>query len=251
MREKNKTSFRTRVSVTDDINCRAFISLHQAIIYRKKYTWSTMLHSIRGDSSKADIDEEGNTCLHCAVGFGEFRVAEGLIQLSPVEETLVRNNYGFTSLHLAIMRTSFSVKLIDQLLAKGVDINIKDDKGNSSLHLAIQFSNLEALNALINHGADLSITNNEGKSPLEVAKEFNQVDHIKSLESNIKLLSNSGEGCAASTDVEVLGKSLTSAINPDPEESIKPPNEELQEISQELVGEVVVYMPGASSTSSE
>ena len=52
------------------------------------------------------------------------------------------------------------------LIKKGANLDIKDNKGNTALMIAILLKNYEIIKLLIDRGADLSIRNNQGNTPL-------------------------------------------------------------------------------------
>jgi ankyrin repeat protein len=56
---------------------------------------------------------------------------------------------------------------INLSLKRGVDINAKNARGESALHLALDYPNV--LKLLTEHGADLAITNRQGQTVLEAA----------------------------------------------------------------------------------
>lgn len=77
------------------------------------------------------------------------------------------------SLHRAA-RTG-NIKWIQSLLAKGDDVNAKDEKGWTVLHIAAKWGYTDLVTLLINKDADVNATNKLGDTPLiEAAKEKNK-----------------------------------------------------------------------------
>lgn len=59
--------------------------------------------------------------------------------------------------------------LIEQVIARGAVIDIRNLRGQTPLHLAVEHGNLEAARALLERGADLGAEDLEGVTPLQVA----------------------------------------------------------------------------------
>ena len=73
------------------------------------------------------------------------------------------------------------VKIVNQHIAAGTDLNQKDDYGSTPLNVAITFDKTEVAIALINGGADLTITAPDGSTPLHSAAFFGRTAIVKAL----------------------------------------------------------------------
>ena len=135
-------------------------------------------------------DELGETPLHSASYFGHVDVAEAFLDHGA--RANVENTCGNTPLHNALQGhcdyhifwqifgdhppPSFQkeypgrfIRLIQQLLERGADVNAQNKGHETPLHLASRFRLLEVVRILLKHGADVDVKNSEGKSPLQLA----------------------------------------------------------------------------------
>jgi len=143
-------------------------------------------------------DNNGNTALFSAILEGNEEITKFLIQNGA--DVNSKNNSGQTLLPLLIERWSRNkdkdkhppiIKLIDVtltnkikeivkiLLQKGLDINSKDNNGNTALFSAILEGNEEITKFLIQNGADVNSKNNSGQTPLLIALSFRNKDKDK------------------------------------------------------------------------
>ncbi|WP_353289127.1 ankyrin repeat domain-containing protein [Wolbachia endosymbiont (group A) of Pogonocherus hispidulus] len=59
--------------------------------------------------------------------------------------------------------------IIEKYLVDKKDVNVKNDEGNTPLHLAVEEGNLEAVKHLIEKGAGINAVNRYGYTPLRIA----------------------------------------------------------------------------------
>ena len=62
-------------------------------------------------------------------------------------------------------------EVIMQALNEGLDVNVKDAKKNTALHLATKHAQLTAMRLLIEHGADLNAQNDYLSTPLHLTEK--------------------------------------------------------------------------------
>ena len=73
-------------------------------------------------------------------------------------------------------------KLIKKLLDYGFDINKKDRRGNTLMHMAVEDNNVEFVDILLNRGLSLYDENNNGVTPLDLAiRNLYRIDVINFL----------------------------------------------------------------------
>jgi ankyrin repeat protein len=59
-----------------------------------------------------------------------------------------------------------TIRIVNVLVENNADINLRDDVGNTALHVAVGKGNLSLVHYLIDRGADINIPNNAGETPL-------------------------------------------------------------------------------------
>ncbi len=60
--------------------------------------------------------------------------------------------------------------MIRLLLAKGADVNVKDNAGETPLHSAAMNGSVDVTTLLLANGADVNAKDNQGRTPLEMTK---------------------------------------------------------------------------------
>ena len=76
------------------------------------------------------------------------------------------------------------LKVINQHISAGSDLNGKDDYGSTPLIIASTFDKTEVAKALIKAGADMNITNNDGATALHSAAFLCRTDIVQALLDN-------------------------------------------------------------------
>jgi ankyrin repeat protein len=115
----------------------------------------------RGADVNAKKHPGGDTALEIASMAGDVETTEVLLDNGV--DTEAKLGLGMTTLMQAGIRT------LNLLLAKGANVNAKDDKGKTVLMWAIdpQLSgSIEKVQALLEKGADVAAKDNDGKTPL-------------------------------------------------------------------------------------
>ncbi|EGD94597.1 hypothetical protein TESG_02106 [Trichophyton tonsurans CBS 112818] len=95
---------------------------------------------------------------------------EEIIQLaSPKENADIRTERGQTALHLAI--DNGHMELIGSLIKAGVPINTQDGYGQSALHKAIELGDKSAVTSLLSAGANVNLITHDGATAFSIAAD--------------------------------------------------------------------------------
>lgn len=62
------------------------------------------------------------------------------------------------------------------LIQKGVNVNSRDQNGDTPLHLAVYYNNVEVVKILIRYGANPRIKNRQGFSSIDIARDKGYVE---------------------------------------------------------------------------
>ena len=97
----------------------------------------------------------------------------------------LRDCFNHTALHYVIHEQTYD--LIPKLISDGVDVNAKNNNGQSALHSAAEWNNLEAIQILLNFNLnsnlnlDINIMNNYNETPLHIAMRNDNLEIVKLL----------------------------------------------------------------------
>ncbi|MBI1276370.1 hypothetical protein GC177_10450 [bacterium] len=95
---------------------------------------------------------------------------------------------GLTALHLAASRNDDeAIPIAELLVAKGANLEARDPKGNTPLHLAINSGRAKMVWWLLSKGADFYATDTSGLTPLQKAEREHQKDIAAMLQQAIDI----------------------------------------------------------------
>lgn len=156
------------------------------------YDGGTVLHraAAKGDNASVmkyldrgapvDIEDEfGWTPFHVALIWGQFDTAKLLLQRGADKHAWTRDGIG-TMLHEAVGRYP-SIKHINFLLEQGLDVNRPGYKGETALHTACEFDNVEVVELLLEAKAHTDITSEDKITPLHVACRYRNKKVVEKL----------------------------------------------------------------------
>jgi ankyrin repeat protein len=177
-----------RAENNDEIN--ALVSLNNNVLNFKDYYGRTPIHSLLSNNSNVTIDvierflsvtnlhltdSQDATLLHAACHSGNLSAVEFFVGKELSLTALTKRNE--TLIHYAV--SSGNVTLIQWLIdTKQIDINAKDQSGETALHQATRKSNRDVIELLIRNGADRTIKTNEDLRASEIASNVGYHDLV-------------------------------------------------------------------------
>ena len=120
---------------------------------------------------------DGWTPLH--LNFGNVEIARLLIDSGADINSISKNKFTATPLQGAVVNKSIEVGRL--LLARGANVNPRNDDGGNPLHEAAGDGQIEFAKLLLDHGANINAKDDNGKTPLTIALEYKQTEMAKLL----------------------------------------------------------------------
>lgn len=131
-------------------------------------------------------DEHNNTNLHLACMEQSQYKVEQILQNDTIVNIESKNNHGQSALHIACAKNNEHI--VDILIKANANTNTIDNYGRSPLHIICDKNtniNYNIFKLLVDANADINLKNNLGWTVLHVAahdsKKYNNVDMIKLL----------------------------------------------------------------------
>ncbi|XP_014231108.1 serine/threonine-protein phosphatase 6 regulatory ankyrin repeat subunit A-like [Trichogramma pretiosum] len=136
-------------------------------------------------------DNKGNTALHLILEYGREIKETVELLLARGADVGLANEQGQTPLHLIChkygrdhdwVKSLFEIK---RKMRQGMRINAQDNKGNTALHLVVEYGreSEKTVELLLEKGADVGLANEQGQTPLHIICQKYGGDHdlVKSL----------------------------------------------------------------------
>eukprot|EP01117_Protostelium_nocturnum_P016395 TRINITY_DN6491_c0_g1_i1.p1 TRINITY_DN6491_c0_g1~~TRINITY_DN6491_c0_g1_i1.p1 ORF type:complete len:1091 (+),score=342.66 TRINITY_DN6491_c0_g1_i1:185-3457(+) len=132
-------------------------------------------------------DNKGWSTLHCACYTGQLSFVQLLMEKSA--NVLALSDDGSIGMtYLArndftedAIKTNLQIKLMCDMIEKGVSVNSQNNEGDSILHQSVVWGGLKVVEFLIDKGALPNLSNNLGKTPLHLATLEKRVEMIRLL----------------------------------------------------------------------
>ncbi len=150
--------------------CGGTGAIHRAASFSELEKVRSMLSDNPALVYSIDEDSLGETLMHCAVRRNSEKMVELLLEFQ-ADIDAPRLFDGRTALHMAVHNDQ--PNMVELLLTKGAEPNIKDDRGNTALHLELedyQTTRYEIVADFIQHDADLDLTDGYGHSAIEQSR---------------------------------------------------------------------------------
>jgi len=141
--------------------------------------------------------------LHRAVA--DHNIAQVKSLLSQGVDVNGKDETGDTPLHYAAKLTrSAGRDVCELLIARGASVNATNKVGWTPLHEAVEFGNLEVVKLLIADGADLNTRDRSDRTPLSLADAAGHTEIIELLNRHIRVPSPAEASCADTTPDLIL-----------------------------------------------
>lgn len=148
---------------------------------------SEALHLLHQAGAVVDAprDAQGGTALHAALGAGQWRAAALLLERGA--DARLRDDFGNTSLHLLANSASSAdqaaqAALAASMLQFGAALDAPGPQASTALMLAIAAGKRDLAAFLLDQGADAALRNAHGENALAIARRRAQPGMIEMLE---------------------------------------------------------------------
>lgn len=175
--------------IKEKVDLHAFDTIGEAPLHKCVYLDDKqaveMAKILLPASSNPNIkNKHGETLLHMALKENKVLLIKHLLQV-PNIDILVQTASGDTLLHVL---KNFDLDLINDLIAKGVDIHALNHWNNNILHLTCKVLNVQATKLFLSKDVNLNQKNNSGETPLLLAVQGSKEESAKGLEIIKELL---------------------------------------------------------------
>ena len=132
-------------------------------------------------------DSRGETFLTYAIKRNKFDVVK-LLLTSSILDLNFKDDFGNSYLLIATLFQREN--MINPIIQKGIDLNLKNNDGNTALHLAYMLDNEIIIKILKDNKIDLSIKNNQGETAEEIKERISSPSFIQSFGSESQIIYN-------------------------------------------------------------
>ena len=98
--------------------------------------------------------------------------------------------------------TNGDIAKVQKFLEAGIDINVQDEHGNSPIHSAASYSQLELLEFLIQQGADVNLKDSDNETPIMLTEDQKTFELLERHGANPRDMTNDKAMELASDDNE-------------------------------------------------
>jgi 26S proteasome non-ATPase regulatory subunit 10 len=126
-------------------------------------------------------DTDDRLPLHWAVSYNHLPIIELLLETKD-QDIDAQDGLGWTPLMMACSRKDGEA-VIDLLLKKDADVNMKNNNNQTALHFTASKANLDVAKTLLSHSASARVKDKRGQLPLHRAAAVGSVPMLKLLVS--------------------------------------------------------------------
>jgi ankyrin repeat protein len=181
--------------------------LHLALFYHRRWnaeSFNAVATLLIGSHSNVNVrNNKGQTTLHLAAECGCYNIVRFL--LGRDADVNAQDKHHSTPLHLILgnwpPRYIKELKDVAMLLIKsGADINIRNDRGQSPLHVAAEFGYHDIVRLLLDRGVEVDIQDKCHATPLHLALGYKARWNMEVFKALLSLLLESGADVNVSCD---------------------------------------------------
>lgn len=138
------------------------------------------------DGNLDDYATDGMTPLHASIQMNNLDLVEKLLQLGAKVCVPVKQTHQ-TAIHLAVLSKSMAIlnvvlNHLGPITDDGNVLDVQDVNGDTALHLAARFSDVEPIDALLKYEPNIYIKNRDKKTAMEIAKSLLHLNIVQRLE---------------------------------------------------------------------
>ncbi|KAJ5246796.1 hypothetical protein N7468_001779 [Penicillium chermesinum] len=144
-------------------------------------------------------DDDDRLPIHWAVAYNHLPVVELLVAVKSFDPD-VEDGSGWTPLMIAAsLKESGGEQIVDLLIKKGADVNVKSNSGQNALHFASSKGNISIVRTLIANKCSARVKDIRGQLPLHRAAAVGSVPILKTLleEGKSPVNATDGDGLTA------------------------------------------------------
>ncbi|MHB9147312.1 MAG: ankyrin repeat domain-containing protein [Candidatus Amoebophilus sp.] len=137
-------------------------------------------------------DKQEYTPLSIAIEQSNTASISSLLQ-STKTDVNIKNKWGSSPLHLAIQKDNKG--LVEDLIAKGVNVNATDNHDISPLHIATLVGSTKVIALLLAEGANINAMDEDGNTPLHIAAEEGKesvIELLLTMRADVKMIDKRG-----------------------------------------------------------
>jgi len=140
---------------------------------------------VMGMASCSSNEDEKDQNVFRAINNGDMQAVKDFIRKYPEAINIKDSEDGITLLHYAVMNNrnvnKGNIDVVKLLISQRADVNAKDNKGITPLHLAVIKCNIDVAKLLISKGADVNATDKYSRTPLHYVAFQGNIDLAKLL----------------------------------------------------------------------
>ncbi|CAH1790766.1 unnamed protein product [Owenia fusiformis] len=165
----------------NDFQIAVVYPLH--VVARHGHTWLVQLLVEQGCNTSVQTKILRKTPLHLAIEHNQLDSLKVLVEHSTVETCNIQDYHGHSPLILTAKKLyyGFHHQMLDLLLNKGCDTNMRNQRGETALLILVCDNSTYSIQKLIDHGADVNICSKRGIAPLTYAVRNNKLENVVTL----------------------------------------------------------------------